>query len=177
MAGLAGLLGGAGALMGPGIGMLGAGLGLGGSLFNVNQQRHASDFARSEGDPYRSSLRAMTADPSLYFKGPIAQELARQADARYSSAFGNPSGSGTAQALSLQAMLNGYGAERDRLARMGGLSDINAGMNPARTAQSRANMGVFGSLMDMLGAASSLPMGGGGGGMPFQNMGYEGGVI
>lgn len=173
--GLGGLLGGGAALGGPGLaGLIGGGLlGLGGSLFNVNQQRHASDFARSEGDPYRSQLRAMTADPSLYFKGPIAQELARQADQRYSSTFGNPAGSGTAQALSLQAMLNGYGSERDRLARMGGLSDINQNMAPARNAQNSANMGVFGSLLDMLGMGSGLLGGGKSNGNPFEGSGLD----
>jgi hypothetical protein len=169
MAGLTSLLGGGAALGGPGFfGLLGGGaLGLGGSLFNVNQQRHASDFARSEGDPYRSLLRQYTMDPSSYFKGPLAQELARQADTRYSSVFGNPAGSGTAQALTLQAMLNGYGSERDRLAKMGGLEDINANMAPSRNAQNRANMGVFGSLMDLLGMGSTF-LGGGGGGGPEQ---------
>jgi hypothetical protein len=68
-------------------------------------------------------------------------------------------------------MLNGYGSERDRLARMGGLSDINANLAPARSAQNAANMGVFGSLLDLLGGLTGLPIGGGGGGNPFEGTG------
>jgi len=133
-------------------GLLGSGLGLIGSFTNANQQRHFADELHSEGDPYRSSLRAMTADPSLYFKGPIAQELARQADSRYSSVFGNPAGSGTAQALSLQAMLNGYGQERDRLFRMGGGEAMNNAYPGARMGQNKAYGGIFGAGQDLLGS-------------------------
>src|SRR5262245_44734853 len=99
----------------------GGSLDLFGNLLGYNQQKHAADQFFSEGDPYRSQLRAYTNNPDLYFKGPIAQALARQADQRYSSVFGNPAGSGTAQALSLEAMLRGYGEERDRLGRLGGV--------------------------------------------------------
>lgn len=174
MAGLAGLLGGGLAALGPGIGMLGAGLGLGGSLFNANQQRHAMDQYFSEGDPYRSQLRAIQNDPDLFFKGPIAQSLARQADARYSSIFGNPAGSGTAQALSLEAMLRGYGDERDRLGRLGGLANFNAAYPGARSGYANANMGILGSLGSILGFGSGfLPSGGGGGGGGLSNMGID----
>lgn len=147
-------------------------LGLGGSLFNVNQQRHAADEYHSEGDPYRSQLRAMTADPNIYFKGPIAQELARQADSRYSSAFGNPAGSGTAQALSLQAMLQGYGQERDRLFKMGGGDYMNQAYPGAKGGQMGANMGVFGALGSLLGLG-----GGGGSGGGYQYTGVNPGMM
>lgn len=155
--------------------MFSGGLGLLGSFLGANQARHAEDFYRSEGDPYRSQLRAMTADPNLYFKGPIAQELARQADIRYSSQFGNPAGSGTAQALSLQAMLNGYGSERDRLAKMGGLSDINSGMVPGENRKQSAYGDIFTSLQDLLGKFSGGGMpGGGGGGGGLTNLDFTG---
>jgi hypothetical protein len=142
--------------------LVSGGLGIFGSLLGANQARHNEDFYRSEGDPYRSQLRAMTADPSVYFKGPIAQELARQADSRYSSQFGNPAGSGTAQALSLQAMLSGYDNERKLLGNLGGLSDINAGIVPGNNAVGKADQGVFGSLQDLLKIAGGF----GGGGTP-----------
>ena len=142
--------------------MLSGGGGLFGSLFNANQARHTADEFRSEGDPYRSSLRAMTADPNLYFQGPIAKALANAADRRYSSIFGNPAGSGTAQALSLEAMLQGYGQERDRLFKMGGGDYWNQAYPNARFGQNKAYTGVFGSLQDLLGTFGG---GGGGGGL------------
>ena len=153
--------------------LLGGTLGLAGSIFGLNQARHTSDEFHSEGDPYRSQLRAMTADPSIYFKGPIAQELARQADTRYSSAFGNPAGSGTAQALSLQAMLGGYGNERDRLFKMGGGDYMNQAYPAARLGQNQAGMDIFkagGGLLGMLGL-------GGGGGGGYQYTGVNPGMM
>jgi len=141
--------------------ILGGGLGLFGSFLEANQARHNEDFYRGEGDPYRSQLRAITADPNLYFHGPIAQSLANQADRRYSSVFGNPAGSGTAQALSLEAMLRGYGDERDRLGRLGGLSQINQGIVPGANAKGGAYQGIVGSLGSLL----AMLAGGGGGGM------------
>lgn len=163
MAGLTGLLGGlGGAGLGSNIGFLGAGLGPIGALFGANQQRKAADQFFSEGDPYRSQLRAISANPDLYFQGPIAQSLARQAGAANSAKFGAPSGSGTAQALTLQAMLNGYGSERDRLARMGGLADWNAAYPRAVQGKIGGYNNVTGSIMDLLGGLAGLIPGGGG---------------
>lgn len=139
---------------------LGGGLGLLGSLFNVNQQRHAADQYFNEGDPQRSRLRAITNDPSLYYNSPEAKSLADILDRRYSSQFGNPSGSGTAQALAADALKRGYGAERDRLFQEGGGDYFNRAYPGARTAQNNANMGVFGSLGSLL----SMITGGGGSG-------------
>jgi hypothetical protein len=142
--------------------LLSGGLGIVGSLFGSNQARHNEDFYRSEGDPYRSQLRAITADPNAYFNGPIGQALADQANRKYSASFGNPAGSGTAQALSLQAMLSGYDNERKLLGNLGGLSDINAGIVPGNNAVGKADQGVFGSLQDLLKIAGGF----GGGGTP-----------
>src|SRR6266702_346994 len=100
--------------------LLGAGTGLWGSLFNRNQQNQAYNDYYNIGAPYRDRLSAITANPDLYYNSPDAQALARQSDRRYSSVVGNPSGSGTAQAGALEAMLHGYGAERDRLFNYGG---------------------------------------------------------
>jgi hypothetical protein len=141
----------------PGLADFGGGiLGLGGSLFNVNQQRHAADEFHGEGDLYRSQLRDITQNPNHYFQGPIAQALANASDRRYSSVVGNPAGSGTAQAGALEAMLRGYGSERDRLFHMGGGEAMNAAYPGARTGQMGANMGVFGSLGSLLGSGLGL---------------------
>jgi len=141
------------------------GLGILGSFLNANQARHNEDFYRSEGDPYRSQLRAISADPSLYYNGPEAKSLANMVDQRYSSQFGNPAGSGTAQALASDALLRGLGAEKDRLFKMGGGDYLNAGMVPGANAKGKAYQGVFGSLQDMLKILSGGGGGGGGGGV------------
>jgi hypothetical protein len=142
-----------------------------GSLFNRNQASQAENQFWKIGDPYRAQLENITNNPDAYFKGPIAQELARQADTRYSSQFGNPAGSGTAQALSLQAMLNGYGSERDRLAQEGGLNYLNAAYPAFRANKMNAGNDIFGSLQNMLGAFT----GGGDGGVdPSALMGLPG---
>lgn len=138
----------------------GAGLGLFGQLFNRNQQNQTSNQYFNMGAPYRDRLSAITNDPNLYYNSPDAQALANQSDRRYSSVVGNPAGSGTAQAGALEAMLRGYGAERDRLFNYGGGGYFNRAAPGARSGAMGSNMGVFsaaGPLLQML-------MGGGSGG-------------
>lgn len=174
MAGLTDLLGLGGLGLGGNVGFLGAALGPFGAMLNANQQRHAADQFFSEGDPYRSQLRAITANPDAYFQGPIAQALARQANAANSARFGAPSGSGTAQALSLEAMLRGYGDERDRLARMGGLANFNAAYPDAVMGKIGSYNNIVSSLVKGAGGLLGLFGGGGGGGGGGSATGYEG---
>src|SRR5260221_3424245 len=147
--------------------IIGGGLNLGGSLFNRNQRGQTSDQYFQMGQPYRDQLSAMTANPNLYFNSPAAQALANQSDRRYSAAVGNPAGSDTAQAGALEAMLRGYGNERDRLFNYGGLGYFNRAAPQARSNSMGANMGVFGGLGSLLGLLDQ----GGGGGYDFGNTG------
>lgn len=140
--------------------ILGSGLGVFGSFLGANQQRHAADEFHNEGDPQRSRLRAITNDPSLYYSSPEATSLADALDRRYSASFGNPSGSGTAQALAADALKRGYGAERDRLFQEGGGDYMNRAYPSARAGQNKAYGGIF----DSLGALLQAFGGGGGGG-------------
>lgn len=137
----------------------GAGLGLFGQLFNRNQQNQTSNQYFNMGAPYRDRLSQISNDPNLYYNSPEAQALANQSDRRYSAAVGNPAGSGTAQAGALEAMLRGYGAERDRLFNYGGGGYFNRAAPGARSGAMGANMGVFGGVGGLLGA---LGQGGGG---------------
>src|SRR5206468_2334508 len=96
---------------------------------------------------------------------------------RYSASVGNPAGSGTAQAGALEAMLRGYGNERDRLFNYGGGAYFNRAAPGARSGAMGANMGVFSSLGPLL---ALLNQGGGGGGSAdigsmFGNSDYMGG--
>lgn len=146
--------------------ILGGGLNLGGALFNRNQRGQTSDQYFQMGQPYRDQLSSITANPSLYFNSPTAQALANQSDRRYSSVVGNPAGSGTAQAGALEAMLRGYGNERDRLFNYGGGGYFNQAAPGARNNAMGSNMGAIGSLgplMALLGQSGLFGKGGGGG--------------
>ena len=139
--------------------LFGTGLGLGGALFNRNQRGQTSDQYFQMGQPYRDRLSAITADPNAYYNSPEAQALANASDRRYSARVGNPAGSGTAQAGALEAMLRGYGNERDRLFNYGGGGYFNQAAPGARTGSMDTNMGIvrgLGPLMTQL-------FGGGGG--------------
>src|SRR5260221_9101176 len=151
--------------------ILGGGLGLFGQLFNRNQQNQTSNQYFNMGAPYRDRLSAISNDPNLYYNSPEAHALANASDRRYSASVGNPAGSGTAQAGALEAMLRGYGAERDRLFNYGG----GGYFNRAAPGGKRRGMGVqlgrlggLGGLMGGLGerggGVRGLVGGGGGGG-------------
>src|SRR5258706_771771 len=145
----------------------GGGLNLGGSLYNRNQRGQTSDQYFQMGQPYRDQLSSITANPNLYFNSPAAQALANQSDRRYSATVGNPAGSGTAQAGALEAMLRGYGNERDRLFNYGGGGYFNQAAPGARSEAMGANMGALrslGPLMWHLGNQNWGSMFGGGGG-------------
>jgi len=147
--------------------IIGGGLGLGGTLFNRNQQNQAYNDYYNIGAPYRDRLMAITNNPSLYYNSPEAKALANASDRRYSSVVGNPAGSGTAQAGALEAMLRGYGNERDRLFNYGGGAYYNRAAPGARSGAMGANVGVFGGLGALLGL---LGHGGGGGGADISSL-------
>ncbi len=140
--------------------LLGGGLGLFGSLFNRNQQGQAYNDYYNIGAPYRDRLSQITNDPNLYYNSPEAKALANASDRRYSASVGNPAGSGTAQAGALEAMLRGYGNERDRLFNYGGGGYFNQAAPGARAGQQQAGMGMFGAMGPLM---AILGQGGGGG--------------
>src|SRR5258706_6485477 len=121
----------------------GGGLNLGGSLSNRDQRGQTWDQYFKMGQPYRDQLSSITANPNLYFNSPAAQALANQSDRRYSATVGNPAGSGTAQAGALEAMLRGYGNERDRLFNYGGGGFFHPAPPGARKGAMGGNIGAF----------------------------------
>lgn len=139
---------------------LGPLIGMGGSIFGANQQGNTSDQYSQVGAPFRDRLNAISADPNLYYSSPEASALANASDRRYSSVVGNPAGSGTARASALEAMLRGYGAERDRLFNYGGGAYFNRAAPGARGNQVGAQMGIWNALGPL---ARMLPNFGGGG--------------
>jgi hypothetical protein len=156
-----GVLGGGNTLALGGAGLAGLGS-IGGSIFGRNSASQAENQLWNIGDPYRSQLQNISNNPDAYFQGPQAQSLAKMLDQHYSSQFGNPAGSGTAQSLAADALLRGYGAERDRLFNYGGGQYLNQAYPAALTAKGKAGQGIFNSVGATAGGLLSL-LGGGGG--------------
>lgn len=148
--------------------VLGSATGVLGSLFGANRTGSTANQYEQMGAPYRDRLSAISADPNLYYNSPDAQALANASDRRYSAIVGNPAGSGTARASALEAMLRGYGQERDRLFNYGGGAYYNRAAPGARGNATNAGMGIFnslGPLMRLFGRGGS----GGGDSNPFVN--------
>lgn len=147
--------------------ILGPALGVGGSIFGLNRTSGTANQYEQMGAPYRDRLTAITNDPNAYFNSPEAQALANASDRRYSASVGNPAGSGTARAGAMDALLRGYGQERDRLFNYGGGSYFNRAAPGARGNATNAGMGVFSAL----GPLARLFAGGGGGNQGFDMFG------
>lgn len=145
--------------------------GVGGQIFGRNQWGNTASNYSNIGAPYRDRLSAISADPNLYYNSPEASALANASDRRYSAISGNPAGSGTARASALEAMLRGYGAERDRLFNYGGGAYYNRAAPGAQGNVNNAGMGIFNSLGPIM---QLLSRGGGGAGY---DMGNTGGVF
>lgn len=77
------------------------------------------------GAPYRQTLADISTDPSKFYNSPAATK-ATDAILRRLSVRGNPAGDPYSQALGIDALYKEYGAERDRLAGYGGLTQYNA---------------------------------------------------
>lgn len=110
------------------------------------------------GAPYRDLLQTYTNDPNAFITSPGVQASVNQgtdALARALSVNGNPVGSGTAlhslQNYATNNLWNQYGAERDRLAGMGGLTQYASGATSGNNigpqmAGANAGQGGYGAL-------------------------------
>lgn len=151
---------------------LGAGTGVLGQLWGQNRAQGTAGRYEGMGAPYRDRLTAISNDPSLYYNSPEAAALANASDRRYSAIGGNPAGSGTGRASALEAMLRGYGQERDRLFNYGGGAYYNRAGPGARGNANNSGMGVFNSL----GPLMRLFGGSGGGNGDLTSTMYPGGT-
>lgn len=77
------------------------------------------------GAPYRAQLANISANPDNFYNSLGAQK-ATDAVLNKLSIGGNPAGSPNKQALTIDALYDQYGRERDRLAGFGGLTNYNA---------------------------------------------------
>lgn len=121
-------------------------LGVGSSLYGRNRTSGTANQYEQIGAPYRDRLTAISNDPNLYYNSPEALALANASDRRYSAIGGNPSGSGTGRASALEAMIRGYGNERDRLFNYGGGAYYNRAAPGARGNATNAGIGALNSL-------------------------------
>lgn len=96
-----------------------------GNYSMANKQNALAQQYLGMGAPYRDQLANITNNPASFYNSANAQELATQLGRRYSVG-GNPAGSPFAQAQIMGGLNSAYGAERDRLAGYGGLSNFNA---------------------------------------------------
>jgi hypothetical protein len=97
------------------------------------------------GEPYRQKLAEISADPSVFYDSPTATK-ATDAVLRRLSVGGNPAGNPYAQALTIDALYDQYGRERDRLAGFGGLTQYNAAAPSAATAAIGADANKYNAI-------------------------------
>ena len=98
------------------------------------------------GAPYRDELSRISADPNAFFTSPTATNATESVLQRLSATHGNPAGSPFAQALTVDALYDQFGAERDRLARFGGLTTFNQAAPQSSQNAINARGTVFGDV-------------------------------
>jgi hypothetical protein len=112
------------------------------------QSQELGDLAKryeGYGAPYRQTLADISADPSKFYDSPTATK-ATDAILRKLSIAGNPAGNPYSQALGVDALYKEYGAERDRLAGFGGLTQYNAAAPAAATGAINAQGSIYGDI-------------------------------
>ena len=104
-----------------------------GSKQQADASKALSDKLFAMGEPYRNKLLEITNDPSKFYDSPAATKATESVLQRLSATHGNPAGSPYAQQLTIDALFDNIGEERDRLAGHGGLINYNAAAPGAAT--------------------------------------------
>lgn len=131
------------------------------SAYGSDQQADAYKDLASKymamGAPYRDELSRISADPNAFYTSPTATKATESVLQRLSSKYGNPAGNPYAQALTVDALYDQYGAERDRLAGYGGLTQY-ASAAPGAASQAIGAQGtVYGDLGYGVGSVLNPP--------------------
>ena len=131
------------------------------SAYGSGKQADAySDLANkymAMGAPYRDELSRISADPNAFYTSPTATKATESVLQRLSSQYGNPAGNPYAQALTVDALYDQYGAERDRLAGYGGLTQYASAAPGAASQAIGAKGTVYGDLGYGVGSALNPP--------------------
>lgn len=119
-------------------------------IYASNRQTDAlqglADRYFNMGAPYRDELARISTDPNAFYSGPQATKATESVLQRLSKTTGNPAGSPYAQALTVDALFNEYGAERDRLAGFGGLTAYNSAAPGAATSAVNSRADIYNAI-------------------------------
>ena len=129
-------------------------------MYASNQQTNALEGLANQyasyGAPYREQLANISNDPDQFYNSPGAQG-ALQATLRKLSVNGNPAGSPYMQALATDSLYRDYGAERDRLAGYGGLTQYNSAVPGLATGAINSTSNFYNSLGYGIGSVTNPP--------------------
>ena len=115
---------------------------------SYQQSQDMQDLAKryeGYGAPYRQTLADISQDPNKFYESPTATK-ATDAILRRLSVAGNPAGNPYSQALGVDALYKEYGAERDRLAGFGGLTQYNSAAPGAAAGAINAQGSIYSDL-------------------------------
>lgn len=137
------------------LGMLGTGLNTALGMWSANQQGNRlesiADRTAAERAPFLGAATGMLNNPSSYFQGPVAQELARSMSSALSADFGNPALSPTAQAKMIQGLAPSYYNTISQLGSLGlGGQGITAGLGTQAAQAQGQPWAVLGSGIENL---------------------------
>ena len=118
-----------------------------GSYSQAGDYKDLAEKYMAMGAPYRDEVSRISADPNAFYSGPQATKATESVLQRLSATHGNPAGSPFAQSLTIDALYDQYGRERDRLAGFGGLTQYNA----AAPGASAAGIGAQGAVLGDIG--------------------------
>ena len=117
-----------------------------GSSQQADDYKELADKYMAMGAPYRDELARISADPNAFYTSPTATKATEAVLQRLSSQYGNPAGNPYAQSLTIDALYDKYGSERDRLAGYGGLTQYNAAAPGAAGTAINAEGSVYGDI-------------------------------
>ena len=118
-----------------------------GSYSQAGDYKDLANKYMAMGAPYREELSRISADPNAFYTSPTATKATESVLQRLSATHGNPAGSPFAQSLTIDALYDEYGKERDRLAGFGGLTAYNQ----AAPGASAAGIGAQGAVLGDIG--------------------------
>ena len=117
-----------------------------GSYQQAGDYKDLANKYMAMGAPYRDELSRISADPNAFYTSPTATKATEAVLQRLSSQYGNPAGNPYAQSLTIDALYDKYGSERDRLAGYGGLTQYNAAAPGAAGTAINAEGSVYGDI-------------------------------
>lgn len=117
-----------------------------GSYQQAGDYKDLAEKYMAMGAPYRNELARISADPNAFYTSPTATKATESVLQRLSATHGNPAGSPYAQALTVDALYDQYGSERDRLAGYGGLTAYNSAAPSAAGTAINAAGSVYGDI-------------------------------